>query len=241
MRWISSRELLCWIVSPALLQFTLKSSAAVSSTPFHNPSLYRSIVGALQYITITRPDLAFAVNSVCQHMQSPTDDHFTAVKRILPYLKGTVTLGIQFTRGPFTLTAYSDADWAGDTCDRRSVSGYCLFMGNNPIAWCAKKQATVARSSTESEYRCLAHTAAELSWLRMLFKDLQIPLFHVPTIWCENISAISLASNPVFHARTKQIEVDYHFIREKVLHKDLQVRNISTVDQVSFSYLSAVC
>ncbi|XP_022862580.1 uncharacterized protein LOC111382775 [Olea europaea var. sylvestris] len=94
-----------------------------SSTPFHNPSLYRSIVGALQYITITRPDLAFAVNSVCQHMQSPTNDHFTAVKRILPYLKRTVTLGIQFTRGPFTLTAYSDADWAGDTCDRRSVSG----------------------------------------------------------------------------------------------------------------------
>lgn len=174
-------------------------------------------------------------------MQSPTDDHFTAVKRILPYLKGTVTLGIQFTRGPFTLTAYSDADWAGDTCDRRSVSGYSLFIGNNPIAWCAKKQATVARSSTESEYRCLAHTAAEFSWLRMLFKDLQIPLFHVPTIWCENISAISLASNPVFHARTKQIEVDYHFIREKVLHKDLQVRHISTVDQVSFSYLSAVC
>ncbi|XP_022897732.1 uncharacterized protein LOC111411431 [Olea europaea var. sylvestris] len=101
----------------------IESSAAVSSTPFHNPFLYRSIVRALQYITITRPNLAFAVNSVCQHMQSPTDDHFTAVKRILPYLKGTVTLGIQFTRGPFTLIAYSEADWVGDTCDHRSVSG----------------------------------------------------------------------------------------------------------------------
>jgi hypothetical protein len=101
------------------------------------------------------------------------------------------------------------------------------------VSWSAKKQAVVSRSSTEAEYRSLAVTTAELFWLRMLFKEISIPLTMAPVLWCDNLSALALASNPVFHARTKHIEVDYHFVREKVLNRDIIVKFISTHDQVA--------
>uniref|UniRef100_A0A5B6Z4V3 Reverse transcriptase Ty1/copia-type domain-containing protein n=1 Tax=Davidia involucrata TaxID=16924 RepID=A0A5B6Z4V3_DAVIN len=200
---------------------------------FEDPTLYRSLVGGLQYLTVSRPDLSFAVNSACQHMHAPHQSHFTAVKRILRYVKGTLSHGLSFHNGPLSLTAFSDADWAGDRRDRRSTTGFCLFLGPNLISWSSKKQPTVARSSTEAEYRSLTYTAADLSWVRMLLQDLRVSLPSPPLLWCDNISAISLASNPVFHARTKHIEVDYHFIREKVLNKELQIHHISTLDQVA--------
>ena len=104
-----------------------------------DPSTYRSIVGALQYLTFSRPDIAFSVNSVCQFMHSPTDIHFAAVKRILRYLKGTLDLGVLYQPGSLDLSAFTDADWAGDPSDRRSTSGFCVFLGSNPITWGAKK------------------------------------------------------------------------------------------------------
>ena len=105
-------------------------------------------------------------------------------------------------------------------------------MGCNPITWCAKKQETVSKSSTEAKYRALATTAVELSWLRQVLKDLGIFLPFSPKLWCDNVSALTIASNPLFHARTKHVEVDYHFVREKVLRKDLQVKYITTDDQL---------
>ncbi|GFZ14648.1 hypothetical protein Acr_24g0008380 [Actinidia rufa] len=209
-----------------------KQPALSSSASFAQPSLYRSIVGALQYLTITRPNLAFAVNQVCQHMQDPSIDHFAQVKRILRYIQGTLAHGLQFTRGSFTLNAYVDSDWAGDPFNRRSTTGYCVFLGPNIISWSAKKQPTVARSSTEAEYIAIAQAAAELAWLRMLLTGLGINTFVSPTLWCDNLSTISLASNPVFHARTKYIEVDYHYIREQVVAKNLVLQHISSTDQV---------
>ncbi|GMP66044.1 hypothetical protein CsSME_00026569 [Camellia sinensis var. sinensis] len=138
-----------------------------ASLPFDNPALYRSLVGALQYLTITRPDLSLAVNQACQHMHAPTVGHFAAVKRILRFVQGTLPHGLHYTPSTFDLHGFSDANWAGDIHDRKSISGYCVFLGNNLVSWSAKKQATVSRSSTEAEYRALAHTAAELSWLTM--------------------------------------------------------------------------
>lgn len=107
-----------------------------------------------------------------------------------------------------------------------------MYLGSNLVSWSAKKQNRVSRSSTEAEYRQLAITAATLSWFRMLFRDLQFPL-HCPTLFCDNISAISLASNPVFHARTRHVEVDYHYVREKVVRKEIDVRYLSTHDQIA--------
>ncbi|TQD68987.1 hypothetical protein C1H46_045480 [Malus baccata] len=198
-----------------------------------DPKEYRSIVGALQYLTWTRPDLSFAVNQVCQFLHCPRDSHFQAVKRILRFLKGSLDQGMWFKKCPLHLTAYSDADWAGCVFDRRSTSGYCIYLGSNLISWSAKKQPTVARSSTEAEYRSLAHTAAELTWICKIFKDVAFHLTIIPTLWCDNVSAISLASNPVFHARTKHVEIDYHYIRELVLAKLLHVQYINTQFQVA--------
>ncbi len=198
-----------------------------------DPTPYHSLVGALQYATFTRPDITYAVNQVCQYMHKPTATHFAAAKRILRYLQGTLSLGIRFRSGSSVLTAFTDSDWAGDPYDRRSTTGITVFLGNNPITWVSKKQHTVSRSSTEAEYRALASGAAELAWIRQVLCDLGIVLPHAPTMWCDNTSAIALASNPVFHSRTKHIEVDYHFVRERVVRGDLSLLFISTDDQLA--------
>ncbi|XP_058217465.1 uncharacterized mitochondrial protein AtMg00810-like [Rhododendron vialii] len=199
------------------------SSAKVPLDPtdplFLDVQLFRSLVGSLQYLTLTRLDISFPVNVVCQHMHQPKMSHYGAVKRILRYIKGTITQGLHFTAGSVALTAFVDADWVGDPVDRRSTTGYAIFLGSNLVSWCAKKQHTVARSSTEAEYRAMAHTAADLVWIQQLLTELKVPISPPHVLWCDNRFAIALANNPVFHARTKHIELDYHFIREQVLAK----------------------
>uniref|UniRef100_A0A2N9E3A6 Integrase catalytic domain-containing protein n=1 Tax=Fagus sylvatica TaxID=28930 RepID=A0A2N9E3A6_FAGSY len=198
-----------------------------------DPHGYRSLVGGLHYLTFTRPDISFSVHQVCQYMSAPTTVHLAAAKRILRYIRGTLFHGVAFTPGPLHLSAFTDADWAGDPDDRRSTSGFLVYLGSNPITWSAKKQPTVSRSSTESEYRALAIASAELCWIRTLLKDLGIFISQTPILWCDNVSALAIASNPVFHARTKHIEVDFHFVRERVLRKDLIVKFVSTTDQLA--------
>lgn len=197
-----------------------------------DPTQYRSIVGALQYLTITRPDIAYAVNTACQYMHAPTVVHWQFVKRILRFLRGTTNHGILFTcSSSLHVHAFSDAGWAGDQDTRRSVGGYGIFLGHNLISWSSRKQRTVARSSTEAEFKCLADTTAELIWLEALLQDLRLPWHGPPVLWCDNISAIYLTGNPVFHARTKHVEIDYHFVRERISQRKLLVQYISTIDQ----------
>ncbi|PKU68147.1 Retrovirus-related Pol polyprotein from transposon TNT 1-94 [Dendrobium catenatum] len=121
-----------------------------------DPALYRRLTGSLQYLTITRPDIAYSVNQLSQHMQEPLPQHAYLLKRLLRYIKGTLNFGIPITNTNLVLRSYSDADWAGDPISRKSTSGYCSFLGDTIISWTVKKQHTVARSSTESEYRALA-------------------------------------------------------------------------------------
>jgi len=136
---------------------------------------YRSIVGALQYLTITRLDLSFAVNRVCQFLHAPTSVHWTAVKRILRYVQHTIGLRmhIQKVLSSF-ISAFSDADWAGDTDDRRSTGGFAIFYGSNLISWSVRKQPTVSRSSTEAEYKAMANATAEIIWLEQLMTELGV-------------------------------------------------------------------
>lgn len=144
--------------------------------PFHDPTPFRSLVGALQYLTLTRPDLSLAVNSVCQHMHAPTVHNFQNVKRTLRYIHGTIHLGLRFlSHSSPGLFAYVDSDWAGCKITRRSTSGYCTFLGANCISWSAKKQPTVARSTAEAEYRALAVAAAELTWISYILRDIGVP------------------------------------------------------------------
>lgn len=147
---------------PCASPSSLKPSLNLPDVPFSNPKFYRTLVGYLQYLTLTRPEISFSVNAVCQHMHHPLTSHFTAVKHILRYLRGTINQGLLFTKGALQFFAFSDADWAEDSVDRRSAGGYCVYFGSNLISWSAKKQPTVAHSSTEAEYKALANTAAEL-------------------------------------------------------------------------------
>ncbi|XP_043687887.1 uncharacterized mitochondrial protein AtMg00810-like [Telopea speciosissima] len=131
---------------------------------------YRSIVGALQYVTLTRPDVAYAVNHACQYMHAPTNNQWSLVKRIMRYLKGTQHHWLVLRRSSdFSLQAFSDADWARNNDHRKSTDGYAIFLDPNLISWASKKQCTVARSSTDAEYKALAVACAELTWLRSLF------------------------------------------------------------------------
>ncbi|KAM2102749.1 hypothetical protein ACFX1T_000977 [Malus domestica] len=199
-----------------------------------DPTLYRSLVGALQYLTFTRPDIAFAVNTVCQYMSAPTDVHFGMVKRILIFLQGTIHCGLTYTSGSsMQLKAYSDSDWAADLNTRRSITGYVVYLGDNPISWQSKKQSSVSRSSTEAEYRALAHTTADIAWIRLILKDLHEYLFSPPVIYCDNQSAIALSLNPVQHSRIKHLETDFHFVRERVHKGDLSVEYVCTKAQIA--------
>ncbi|PKU68330.1 Retrovirus-related Pol polyprotein from transposon TNT 1-94 [Dendrobium catenatum] len=220
--------------TPAATPITSKSTQTdFNSQPYSDPQLYRTIAGSLQYLSITRPDIAFAVNSICQHMHNPTVRDFQALKRLLRYIKGTLPLGIRITRGDLQLRSFVDADWAADSMDRKSITGHCTFLGSTIISWCSKKQTTVAKSSTEAEYRALSTAVSEVIWLRRLAAELQIPQTSPTVIHCDNTSAIALAHNPVFHARTKHIEIDHHFIRNHLDSGQISVIHLSTIDQIA--------
>ncbi|XP_035844890.1 WAT1-related protein At4g15540 isoform X5 [Helianthus annuus] len=176
---------------------------------FGDPTLYRSLVGALQYLTIIRPDIAYAVNQVSQFLQNPTTDHFQHVKRILRYVKGTIDFGITFRRATSSnILGYSVADWARCIETHRSTYGYSILLGGNLVSWSAKKQPSVARSSCESEYRAMTNTAAEIVWVTHLLRELHALPPDRPTILCDNQSAIFLSHNPIAHKRAKHIDID---------------------------------
>ncbi|KAL3746544.1 hypothetical protein ACJRO7_015497 [Eucalyptus globulus] len=204
-------------------------SMADTTNQLTDPVEYRSLVGGLQYLTITRPDLAFATNLLCQKMQHPTVADFHQLKRVLQYVKCTIHLGIYLhSQSSVNLYGFSDVDWAGCTITRRSTTGFCTFLGSNLLSWSAKKQPTVSRSSTEAEYRALASTTAELTWISFVLQDIGISLQSPTSLFCDNRSSISLTANPILHARTKHIEVDFHFVREKVSSGSIRVQYIST-------------
>ena len=200
--------------------------------PVTDPTLYRSLAGALKYLTFTHPDIAYAVQQICLHMHDPREPHLNALKRILRYIKGTISHGIHLKATDISkITAYSDADWAGCTTTRRSTSGYCVFLGENLVSWSSKRQPTVSRSSAEAEYRGVANAVAETIWLRNLLLELHRPVSTATIVYCDNVSAIYLSTNPVQHQRTKHIEIDIHFVRERVAVGTVRVLHVPSAHQ----------
>ena len=185
--------------------------------PLRDPWRYRRLVGRLNYLTITRPNISFPVSVVSQFLQSPCDSHWDAMIRILRYIKGAPGQGVLYeNRGHTQIIVYCDADWAGSPTNRRSTSGYCVFIGGDLISWKSKKQDVVAKSSAEAEYQAMALATCELIWLKQFLQELRFGKDGQMTLVCDNQATLHIASNPVFHKRTKHIEVDYHFIREKI-------------------------
>ncbi|KAK5783319.1 hypothetical protein PVK06_037827 [Gossypium arboreum] len=202
---------------------TPKPVASDSSPPFADGHLYRSVVGMLQYLCITRPDLSFCVKKFNQYMNSSSETHWKAVKRVLQYLIGNMEHGLYFSKGQFLLVCYSDADWASSVEDRRSTIGHVIYLGPNPVARCSKKQEVVSQSSSETEYRSLANCVLELLWVKQLLGEVGMLVVQSLVVWCDNKSTVSMAANPTHHARVKHVKINHHFVREKVLHGSLQV------------------
>ncbi|WVZ89852.1 hypothetical protein U9M48_036205 [Paspalum notatum var. saurae] len=216
--FLSRRHGLAWLChSTATPVDTQAKLSATDGAPVADAAAYRSFAGALQYLTLTRPDLAYAVQQVCLFMHDPRELHLALIKRILRYIKGTLSIGLHIGVGLVqSLTAYSDADWAGCPDSRRSTSGYGVFLGDNLVSWSSKRQTTVSCSSAEAEYRAVAHAVAECCWLQQLLQELHISIPLATIVYCENISAIYMTADPVHHRRTKHIEIDIHFVRKKV-------------------------
>lgn len=190
--------------------------------------------GKLIYLSHTRPDIAFAVSLVSQYMHDPCQGHLNVVYRVLRYLKQTPGKGLFFKKTfKRNVEVFTDADWAGSIDDRKSTSGYCTLLWGNLVTWRSKKQSVFARSSTEAEYRAMAHGVCEAIWIKRLLEELKIKYEAPVHLYCDNQSTISIAHNPVHHDRTKHVEVDRHFIKEKIDEGIIKIEYVHTDQQLA--------
>ncbi|GJW08059.1 putative ribonuclease H-like domain-containing protein [Tanacetum coccineum] len=195
--------------------------------------LYRSMIGSLMYLTASRPDIMYAVCACSRFQVTPKTSHLHAVKRIFRYLKGKPKLGLWYPRvSSFDLEAYSDSDYAGANLDRKSTTGGCQFLGRRLISWQCKKQTIVATSTTEAEYVAAANCCGQVLWIQNQMLDYGFNFMNTK-IYIDNESTICIVKNPVFHSKTKHIEIRHHFIRDAYEKKLIQVLKIHTDDNVA--------
>ena len=187
---------------------------ATDGEPLADPTRYRHLVGSLVYLGVTRPDISHVVHILSQFVSAPTQLHYTHLLCVLRYLCGTISRRLFFPRSsPLHLQAYSDATWASDHSDRRSLSAYCVFLGSSLIAWKTKKQTVVSRSSAEAELRAMATVTAEVTWLRWLLEDFGVTVSTPTPLSSDSTGAISIARDPVKHELTKHIGVDASYMQ----------------------------
>lgn len=199
-----------------------------------NPTMFRRLVGKLRFLTCTRPDILYGVGVISRYMEDPTLSHMEAAKRILRYIKGTLDYGLFYSsQNNFRLFGFSDSDWGGDVNDRKSTTGFVFFMGTAVFAWSSKKQAIVTLSTCEAEYVAAASCVCHAIWLRRMLKSLKFVQDGATNVFVDNKSAIALAKNPVFHDRSKHIDTKYHFIRECIGRKEIQLKHVPSKDQVA--------
>lgn len=209
------------------MQVFLKSEEA-------NATVFRSLIGKLLHLTNSRTDIMFVVNLLSTFMSKPTRIQFTIAKCILRYLAGTLDYGIQYDRGAnCVLEGFSDSDWSGDLNDRKSTSGYVFSLRTRAVCWSSKKQKVVALSTTETEYMSLCLACCHGIWMRGILIDCGMQ-YDVPiTMWCDSKSSIDIAKNPTLHGRTKHFDIKFHFIRDLVAKKEVNLNFYRTDEQVA--------
>lgn len=197
-------------------------------------SQYRCLIGSLLYLTVSRPDITFVVHKLSQFISMPRVLHLQAAYYLVRYLKYQPGQGLFFpSSSSLQLNAFSDADWASCPDSRESVLCFCIFLGDFLVSWKAKKWTTISRSSIEADYRALAITNSEIIWLQQLLTDFGITSSPSTLLFCDNRATIQIASNPTFHERTKHIEIDLHFVRDKVTNGSLKLLSIWSQHQLA--------
>ncbi|GAA0156510.1 transmembrane signal receptor [Lithospermum erythrorhizon] len=247
--FLSQRKYALDIISEAgllgakLVSFPMEQNHSLASSttaPLRDVERYRRLIGWLIYLSFTRPDLAFLVHVLSQFLHEPRMNHWLAALQVVKYLKGCPGQGILLpTESDLQLTGWCDSDWASCPLTRRSVS-WIVFLGSSPVSWKTKKQVTVARSSAEAEYRSMASVTCELKWLKGLLKFFGVPHTRPCGLVYDSQSAIHLAQNPVFHERTKHIEIYCHFLRDAVLDGTIRMSHVRTTDQLADIFTKAL-
>ncbi|KAK6149332.1 hypothetical protein DH2020_016857 [Rehmannia glutinosa] len=200
---------------------------------FVDESKYRGMIGSLLYLTASRLDILHAVCLCARFLSNPKESHMSAVKRIFRYLKGTIQYGLFYPKNEnFYLKGYSDSDYAGNIDDRKSTSGSCQFIGDCLVSWFSKKQNCVSLSTAEAEYISATFCCTQLLWMKQTLADYKCSFKNVP-IFCDNISAINIAQNPIHHNRTKHIEIRHHFLRDCVSKPKIEISFVPSQDQLA--------
>ncbi|KAD4889124.1 hypothetical protein E3N88_21197 [Mikania micrantha] len=219
------------VKTPIEQSFIVSSKGKEGDTVLDNITGFQKLVGKLIYLSLTRPDISYAVQYFSQFMHAPMDSHLKVGLRLLRYLKRSPGTGVLLKKNnDLKLNDYVDSDWAKCVITRRSVTGFCIFLGNSLVNWKSKKQPTVSRSTAEAEYRALCSVTCDLVWLQNLLLELKISSSLPISVFCDNQAAISISVNPVFHDRTKHFDIDLHFFREKVSAGVIKVEKMSSSD-----------
>jgi hypothetical protein len=224
----------CKSMTTPMISNLKKLQDQVTGSDPEDPTMYRQIIGSLMYLVHTRPDICYAVNALSQFMCEPKHIHMVAVKHILRYVRGTIAYGLRYTSsGGVMLHGFTDSDWMGSVVDRKSTSGYCFSLGSAMISWSSRKQGSIAQSTAEAEYIAASAASREAVWLRKLLSDLFRTELEPTVIHCDNQSCIKLTENPVFHDRSKHIEMRYHYIRDMIQRKVLSLQYVPTAEQTA--------
>lgn len=192
------------------------------------------MIGGLQYLTHTSPNIQHSVGMVARFQAEPRESHYVSIKRILRYLRCTMDYGLRYENSDdFTLCAYTNVDWGDSVDDKKSTNGGAFFLGGRLVSWLSKKKNCISQSIVEAEYVAETNNCNQIIWMEQMLMDIGIKFDEPIVIYCDNTSIVSMSKNLVLHSKIKHIEIKYHVVREKVVEKEVRLEYISTKEQIA--------